>query len=271
MKKKYTFGFIGAGNMGGALLFAVAKKIGGETLAVCDRHPERLQKTTDAFGVTLLSAPETARNSKFIVLGVKPQVMKDALSEIASALAENPDAILVSMAAGLTVSDIEEMLGRSVPVIRIMPNTPCAVGEGLILYTANAAVADRDLAEFVSAFSEAGVLDEIEESKMDAASALAGCGPAFAYIFAEALADGAVRCGLPRAKAVAYAAKVLAGSGKMIAANGGHIGDLKDAVCSPGGTTIEGVSALEQGGVRSAAIAAVTAAYLKSARLRPGK
>ncbi|MBP5348993.1 MAG: pyrroline-5-carboxylate reductase, partial [Clostridia bacterium] len=187
------------------------------------------------------------------------------LSAIRPTLAEST--VLVSMAAGMSVAAIENAI-PSKPVIRIMPNTPCSVGRGLILYAKNALVSDDDLSAFLAGFSKAGTLVPIAEDKIDAASAVSGCGPAFAYLFVEALADAGVECGLARADAQKFAALMLEGSAKMVLETGRHPGELKDAVCSPGGTTIAGVRALEEGGFRSAAMNAVRAAYLRTLELK---
>jgi len=148
-----------------------------------------------------------------------------------------------------------------------MPNTPCAIGQGVILCAPNAHVTAEDTAEFRTLMAGAGLIDELPEKLIDAAGTLTGCGPAFAYLFAEALADGGVACGLPRAKAQTYAAAMLRGSAAMVLETGKHPGELKDAVCSPGGTTIEGVAALERNGFRSAAIEAVRASFGKTEKL----
>ena len=147
-----------------------------------------------------------------------------------------------------------------------MPNTPVLVEKGMILYcTSN--VNKQDETAFCAAFAKAGVLDKIPEEKMDAASALSGCGPAYVYAFAEALADGAVECGVPRDKAALYTAQTLLGAAEMLLTYG-HPGDLKDAVCSPGGTTIAGIHALEKAGMRNAAMDAVAAAYKRTLELK---
>ena len=156
-------------------------------------------------------------------------------------------------------------IGRA--ILRILPTTPCAIGQGVILCAPNAHVAAEDTAEFRTLMAGAGLIDELPEKLIDAAGTLTGCGPAFAYLFAEALADGGVACGLPRAKAQTYAAAMLRGSAAMVLETGKHPGELKDAVCSPGGTTIEGVAALERNGFRSAAIEAVRASFGKTAKL----
>ena len=170
------------------------------------------------------------------------------------------------MAAGLTIGTIRAMAGGNYPVIRIMPNTPAAIGEGMILYCAEGVETEEKTA-FVDVMQAAGSFDELSESLIDAGSSVSGCGPAFVYPFIEAMADGAVACGLPRAKAQRYAAQTLVGAAKLVLESGDHPGALKDAVCSPGGSTIQGVRALEQNGFRSAVVEAVIAAYEKTVAL----
>ena len=159
------------------------------------------------------------------------------------------------------------MAGGNYPVIRIMPNTPASIGKGMILYAQNNNVTKEETDIFVNDMSGAGVLDSIDEKLIDAASAVSGCGPAFVYMFIEALADGAVECGLPRQKAMLYAAQTVLGSAELVLKSGKHPGELKDAVCSPGGTTIAGVHALENGAFRANAINAVSDAYKKTLEL----
>lgn len=141
---------------------------------------------------------------------------------------------------------IAAMAGGNYPVIRIMPNTPCAVGAGVVLYDANALVTGEQLDFFTAAMAGAGLLDRLEERLYDAGSAVAGCGPAFLSLFLEALADGGVTCGLPRQKALTYAAKMAEGTAKLMLETNQHPGVMKDAVCSPAGSTIAGVRALEE-------------------------
>ena len=150
----------------------------------------------------------------------------------------------------------------SCPVIRIMPNTPAAIGQGVV-QVCSLDTRQEDVDVFLSMIAHAGLVDLIPEPLMDAASAVSGCGPAFAFLFLEALADGGVACGLPRDKALSYAAQMLSGSANLVLKSGQHPGALKDAVCSPGGTTIQGVRALEEHGFRAAAMDAVIAAYQK--------
>ena len=262
-----SIGFIGTGSMGAALARAVCKSRGGEEILLANRTPAKAQALAEELGCAVGSNAQVAGECRLIFLGVKPQMMAGLLEELAPILKERTDPfILVTMAAGLSCGSIQAMAGGEYPVIRIMPNTPAAIGRGVVQVCA-LGVGREELADFVDLMAPAGLIDQVPESLIDAASALSGCGPAFAYLFLEALADGAVACGLPRDKALAYAAQTLAGSAQMVLESGKHPGALKDAVCSPGGTTIQGVRALEEGGLRAAAMNAVIAAYEKTLSL----
>lgn len=214
---------------------------------------------------------EAAEEADYLFLGVKPQMMEAMLNGIRPVLTERIAAgkgcVLISMAAGIAISDISRMTGGC-PVIRIMPNTPVEIGEGVVLYTLGEGVTDSDASELKLMLSKAGLLTELPEKLIDAGSAVSGCGPAFTYMFIEALADGGVLCGLTRADAYRFAAQMIAGSAKLMLKSGKHPGELKDAVCSPGGTTIEGVRELEAGGLRGTVIEAVIAACQKNAALK---
>lgn len=262
-----VLGFIGTGNMGGALARAAAK--GGNELLLANRRPEKAQKLIDEIGGKLCTNAEVAQTADFIFLGVKPQMMADMLEEIKPVLARRKDRFfLVTMAAALTIADIQEMAGGAYSVIRIMPNTPCAIGEGMTLYACGEGVGQAEEDTFLKAMAAAGRFSRLPEKLIDAGSSVAGCGPAFVDLFVEALADGGVACGLPRAQALEFAAQMVAGSAKLILESGKHPGLLKDQVCSPGGTTIQGVRALEKGGFRSAVMEAVIAAYEKNAQIK---
>lgn len=263
---KYKFGFIGCGNMGGALVRAVAKCVNASEIAVCDYDEKKAQTLANDCGVVATNIESLALQSEFIVLGVKPQNMQETIAQIVDALQQNESATVVTMAAGVSIGAIRSFVGKNLSVIRIMPNTPAMLGEGMILY-ATEDVKKAQEEKFLSAFAKAGKVDKIPEDKIDAASALSGCGPAFVYAFAEALADGGVECGVPRDKAALYAAQTLKGAAEMLLAFG-HPADLKDAVCSPGGTTIAGVHALEENGFRGATMNAVTAAYKRTLELK---
>ena len=264
----YTCSFIGPGNMGSALAKAVARKLPPETIMLSNRTPSKAEALAGELGCACGPATRAARDGKYIILGVKPQMMEALMAEIAPILAERTDRfILVTMAAGLTMERIAAMAEGEYPVIRIMPNTPCAVGEGVILCTANDKVTEEELAVFTDAMSGAGVIDWLDERLMDAGCAVSGCGPAFISLLLEALADGGVACGLPRQKALLYAAQTMKGTAALQMATGVHPGAMKDAVCSPGGTAIAGIRAMEERGVRGAAMNAVIAAVEKSKEL----
>ncbi len=261
-----TIGFIGTGNMGSAIATAVAGQ--GRELLLANRSPAKAQALAETLGARAVKNPEAAAESDLLFLGVKPQMMADLLKSLAPVLRSREDrVVLVTMAAGLSCETIRDMAGAPYPVIRMMPNTPCAIGKGVVQYC-GLGVTQEELDEFAALLAPAGLVDRVDEKLIDAASAVSGCGPAFAYLFVEALADGAVACGLPRDKAMAYAAQMLAGSAQMVLDSGKHPGALKDAVCSPGGTTIQGVRALEEGGFRAAAMNAVIAAYEKTLQLK---
>ena len=264
-----TFGFIGTGNMGGALARALAKNVEGDSILLANRSAEKAAALAAELGCKAVSSEAIAKKADYIFLGVKPQMMADLLAQLSPILKEREDRfLLVTMAAGLTIERIRELAVGDYPVIRIMPNTPASIGEGMILYTAGSDVLDIELQIFLAAMAGAGRLSPLPEHLMDAGSAVSGCGPAFVDLFIEALADGGVACGLPRASAREFAAQMVAGSAKLILESGKHPGVLKDAVCSPGGTTIQGVRALEAGNFRGTVMEAVIKAYEKNFDLK---
>ena len=258
-----NIGFIGCGNMGGALIRAAVKSVKPAQIWITDKDSAKSSALAKETGAAAKDIKEVASKCQYIFLGVKPQVLAEMVSGIKDILLSRKDKfVLVSMAAGISIERIIKMAGDW-PIIRIMPNIPASVGEGMILYCSHKATM-ADVKAFLAVMAKAGKLAEIDEKLIDAGSAVSGCGPAYAFMFIEALADGGVRCGLPRAQAQLLAAQTLLGSAKMVLDTGKHPGELKDAVCSPGGTTIEGVLALEQGGFRGTASEAVIAAYEKT-------
>lgn len=257
------YGFIGCGNMGGAIAKALRKTT--DSILLSDPSPAAAILAAE-LGCDMATNEDTVINCSRLFLAVKPQIMEAVLKPLQSLLQEKRP-LLITIAAGLEIAKIEAFAGCQLPVIRIMPNTPVAVGKGMITYCTNDLVIQEDLADFLQDMQYAGTLDAIDEKLIDAASALAGCGPAFMYMFVEALADGAVACGLPRKNAIEYAATTMAGAAEMVLTSGAHPGALKDAVCSPGGSTIEGVKLLEESGFRGAVIDCVTAAYKRSKEL----
>jgi pyrroline-5-carboxylate reductase len=263
------FGFLGTGNMGGALARAARKTLSGDQILLANRTAKKAETLAEELGCRAADNHTVAETADFLFLGVKPQMMAGLLDEIAPVLAARRERfVLVTMAAGLTMARIQELAGGAYPVIRIMPNTPVSVGQGMILYTYCDTVTDNDLSVWTAAMAAAGRLSPLPEHLMDAGSAVSGCGPAFVDLFIEALADGGVACGLPRGQALEFAAQMVAGSAQLILEGGQHPGVLKDAVCSPGGTTIQGVRALERAGFRGAVIDAVIAAYQKNQDLK---
>ncbi len=260
-------GFIGTGNMGAALATAVAKSAPNTHLYFADFFKEKAAELAEKLSGTASDNLTLIKECDMVFLGVKPQVLPSLLSEIAPFVKERGSSLtLVTMAAGVKIASLLSLLGKDTPVIRIMPNTPVSVGEGVIVYCCEN-VCEEVEKNFVQILSEGGLVEKIEEGKINAASALHGCGPAFAYLFIEALADGAVSCGLSRDAALRFAAKTVKGAAEMTLTTGKHPGELKDAVCSPGGSTIEGVRALEEAGFRGAAMDAVLAAYEKTLEL----
>lgn len=261
-------GFIGAGNMGGALAKAVCQSAEPKNVYLADKSGERAFELAKKLSCSFSNNNSIAFSCNFIFLGVKPQMMEDMLCEIAPVLKERKeDFTLISMAAGVKIERITQMLGFECPVIRIMPNTAVEVGEGMVLYTVNEKVTEDAENAFISFMSKAGELDKIPENLIDAGSAVSGCGPAFVYMFIEALADGGVKCGLPRNAALKYAQQTLIGAATLAMETGRHPEELKDAVCSPAGSTIEGCFALEKGGFRAATVDAVRAAFERTKEL----
>ncbi len=261
----FDLGFIGVGNMGGALLNAALKKCNANKIIIADHNQEKAKETAKNTGCRFGNNQDVINGAKFIFLGVKPQVMKDMLSSLKSVLEQRKDRfVLVSMAAGLSLADIKEFAGVDLPIIRIMPNTPVAVSSGMILYCKNELVTENEMNEFLSLMSEAGAFADLDESLFDAGCALSGCGPAFVYMFINALIEGAIECGLNSEQAKLLANNTVIGAAKMALASNSSPQTLRDNVCSPGGCTIEGVYKLEDGRFEDTVKNAVKAAYEKS-------
>ncbi len=261
-------GFIGTGNMGGALATAVCRAVDSKNVVLCDKNGEKAFELAKKLGCIYADNKSVASTCDYIFLGIKPQMLQGALEEIAPYLAERQSKFtLISMAAGVKMEKITNLLGAEYPVIRIMPNTAVEVGEGMILYSENFAVSTEAEEDFLKFMSKTGVLDKLPENLIDSGSAVSGCGPAFVYMFIEALADGGVKCGLPRGAALKYAEQTVLGAAKLAMETCRHPEELKDAVCSPAGSTIEGCFALEKGGFRAAAVDAVAKAFERTKEL----
>ena len=257
------YGFIGCGNMGGAIAKALSRKV--KNFLITDKTGKAIPLAAE-LGCTYTDTASLCKHADAIFLAVKPNVLKSVLSPIIPLLAEKKP-LIISIIAGVEIRQLENMIGASLPIIRLLPNTPVTVGKGLIQYCYNDLVSYGQLNDLLEDLSMAGALDPISEELMDAASAVSGCGPAFIYTVIDALADGAVACGVPREKAIQYAAATVVGAGEMVLRTDLHPGALKDAVCSPGGSTIQGIRVLEERGVRGAIMDAVISSCEKNQKL----
>ena len=258
-------GFIGAGNMGSAILKGILKQgWDAREIAVTDKAPQMCAGFA-AQGVHVMESNQAlARACDCVLLAVKPVYAAQVLQEVYDDLTGK---LVISIVAGWTYDMLDAALPASAHFVRVMPNTPLAVGEGMSLLCSHGRCTDAEFAFAKSVFAAAGKVAQVEEHVFVAATSINGCGPAFVYQFIEALADGAVRYGVPRALAYELAAQTLIGASKMVLETGEHPGKLKDAVCSPGGTTIEGVYALEKGGMRAAVMDALGATIEKTGKL----
>ncbi len=270
----HTIAFIGGGNMGGAILRAVCRAIPPEQVLLFDTDRAKAEALAAETGCGLAPDGSAAvRAARYVFLCVKPQVFASVVAGLLPALREGAACgefrTLVSIAAGLQLSDIRTMLnGLPVPLIRIMPNTPAALGKGTLLITQEPDGPQAAMEELKQLLTPCGLLVVVSEHELDLGSAISGCGPAYMYLFIEALADGGVQAGLSRTLAQTLAAQTMLGSAAMVLESGLHPGALKDAVCSPGGTTIAGVAELENRGFRAAAAQAVMAACRRNFELR---
>lgn len=254
-------GFVGAGQMATALAAGWSKDglLDAAKSRASDPHPAARAKFEQSTGVKAAAAnAEVAAAADVLVLAVKPQVMADVLAELRPHLEARH--LVVSIAAGVTLDALAAGLGHEVRLVRVMPNTPCLVGASASGYAAGPAATPEDVALVGTLFGAVGTAVAVPEKLLDAVTGLSGSGPAFVYVVIEALADGGVRAGLPRDVAQALAAQTVLGSAKMVLETGQHPAALKDAVASPGGTTIAGLHALERAGLRAALMDAVTAA-----------
>ncbi|MBN2298387.1 MAG: pyrroline-5-carboxylate reductase [Deltaproteobacteria bacterium] len=262
-----SIGFIGAGNMAEALIGGVVKKglYDPSKIVVYDISEDRLILLQETYNVICAKdSRQLLQEVPAVVLAVKPSVLPSVVDELKTQL---KDKLVISIAAGISIDFIMNVLGRDARVVRVMPNTPALVGEGASALAASITCSDSDMACARDIFSAVGMCLEMKEGLLNAVTALSGSGPAFAFLFIEALADGGVRSGLPRDKALALAAATLKGAAAMVAQTGIQPGKLKDMVTSPAGTTIEGISVLESRGFRSAVIDAVFAAYRRACDL----
>ena len=263
-----TIGFIGLGNMGQAILKGML--INGFTTAnqviVSRRHPEALVQIEEKFGVeTTTDNRVVAKQADLLILAVKPNIYASIMQEIRDYVKD--DVIIVHIAAGISIATIETAFARPIKVARAMPNTPAMVGQAMTGLCFNDALNAEDKKVVANLFASLGKVEIIDETLIDAVIGVSGSSPAILYMVIEAMADGAVKAGMPRQQAYQFAAQAMLGSAKMVLETGEHPGQLKDAVCSPGGTTIEMVTKAEEKGLRASILASVDAAITKSIQL----
>ena len=261
-------GFIGCGNMARAIMQGIIAKglVAPEEILGSNTTTERANETHELLGIqTTTDNTQVAGQSDIVFLCVKPQQYESVITEIADHLHERQ--ILVSIAPGKTLAWLGETVGHPAKIVRVMPNTPALVGEGMTTFCVGDLVSPDEARIIKELLESFGLAIELKESLMDAASAVGGSAPAYVYMFIEALADGGVAEGLPRDQAIALAAQTVLGSAKMVLGTDKHPGQLKDEVCSPGGSTIVGVNVLEEGAFRGTVMDAIQACAAKARSL----
>ena len=261
-------GFIGAGNMGGAIIGGiVTNKIASPSdMIVSDKNAESLSLTAAQYGVsTTDDNKKTASESDILFLCVKPNVIYKVIDEIRGCVKK--DTVIVSIAAGQSMKKITDAFGKDIKLVRVMPNTPALVGEGMAACVQGEFVSDSEMESVLNIFDSFGRAEKVSESMMDAVTAVSGSSPAYVFMFIEAMADAAVKAGMTRDQAYTFAAQSVLGSAKMVLETGKHPGELKDMVCSPAGTTIDAVEVLESEGMRAAVMKAMDACVKRSKEL----
>lgn len=259
-----TVGFIGMGNMGYAMLKGVLNMVVPEDIVFSDVNVEAARRVQEETGVSYAeSNAECANNAKYVILAVKPQFYDQVLANIQYTV--TPEHVIISIAPGISIEDVKNKLGHDIRVVRAMPNTPALLGEGMTGISYEAGDFKIEEKNFIGRiFSSFGRFQKVEERLMNAVVCASGSSPAYVYMFMEALADGAVKYGLPREQAYEFVAQAVKGAAEMVLQTKEHPGVLKDKVCSPGGTTIAGVAALEEYGLRNAVIKATDECYRKT-------
>ena len=261
------YGFIGCGKMASALVQGAieSEALTKEQILLSDAVPEASARLArDAGGVVAESNQAMVQQCDVIVLCVKPDDALQALRELGQALSGK---LLISIVAGLTIESLQTAAGSGVRIVRVMPNTPALIRRGATVFARGASATEADATETERLFGAVGIVFEMKESLLNVVTGLSGSGPAFVYMVIEALADGGVLMGLPRGCAIELAAQTVSGAAEMILETAQHPAVLRDMVASPGGTTIAGLEALEQGGLRAALMSAVRAATERSREL----
>jgi len=262
-------GLIGIGNMGTALLSGIinSEVEKNDNIIIYDINQKLLNEKAKEFNVdSAQNIKVIIQESKFIIIAVKPQVIDIVLDELGSLVNENQ--VIISIAAGISISHIQKFIKNKIGIVRVMPNTPALIREGASVIATNDIIKNKDLDYVKKIFDAVGIVFTMDEKYFDAVTGLSGSGPAYIYIIIEALSDGGVKMGLPRDIALKLAAQTIIGSAKMYLKTGKHPGILKDMVTSPGGTTITALHELEKGKLRSTLISAVEAATNKSKSMK---
>jgi pyrroline-5-carboxylate reductase len=256
---------IGGGKIGEALLSGLVRRSGSGGMVVCERSPERAAQLSDRYGVPVLGLAEAAARARVLLLAVKPQDIGTLLGSLAASV--DAGHLVVSVAAGVPTSTIEAALPEGVPVVRVMPNTPALVDEGMSVLSAGAHADEGHLDEAEALLAAVGRVRRVPETQQDAVTALSGSGPAYFFYLVEAMIDAGILLGLPRDLAADLIVQTALGSAVMLRDSGEHPVQLREAVTSPGGTTIAAIRELERHSVRAALIAAIEAAHARSVEL----
>jgi pyrroline-5-carboxylate reductase len=263
-----TIGFIGAGKMAQAMISGIlhSNLLTPENVIASALTEKTLITIKQKYSIrTTINNQEVAQFADILILAVKPNVHSNVIKEIKEYV--KPDSIIITIAAGVTLEDLNKEFGRNLKFIRSMPNTPSLVGEGMSVLCANENVDSEDLQQVVRLFNSFGKTESMMESLMDAVPAISGSSPAYVYMLMEAMADGGVQQGIPRGQAYRLAAQAVLGAAKMVLETGKHPGQLKDDVCTPGGSTIEAVASLEKNQFRGAILSAMKECTDKVKRL----
>ena len=266
--KGKTIGFVGAGNMGEAMIkgLLAANLVPPASICATDVRRERLKELDRQYGIQIAADnPELVRHVDVVILAVKPQIIEPVLREVAHALTRRK--LMISIAAGVSTAKLRTIVGKDVRLIRVMPNTPALVLEGVTAIAKAEGLESDDLDTAGEIFSAVGRVVVLDEELLDAVTGLSGSGPAYVALVIESLADGGVKMGLDRITAMTLATQTVLGAAKLLLETGLHPGALKDMVSSPGGTSIAGIAALEEGGIRTTFIKAVERATQRSREL----
>ncbi len=263
-----TIGMIGLGHMGRAILERVLRQalVPSSQVYLSDLDLAKTKPLQDTYGCLVASNQEVAQAADVLILAIKPQQYEEVIDEIKDVV--KPEVIIIDIAASVSLQDVHDYFGRDIKTARVMPNTPALIGEGMSGIAFDEFMEEADRQKVIRIFASVGQVGVVKESQIDAVASVSGASPAYVYLFIEALADGDVMLGLSREEAYRFASQAVVGAAKMVQQTGEHPAKLKDAVCSPGGTTIEAIAKLEEKGFRSAIIEAMRANDQKAKKMK---